>query len=189
MNKVLIFFVALFCSINFVFAQQVDNYRQDTTIVYQREKGFFSDPIRSKWRQEVKKEDDIWVLRLYDKKNVLQELIPFADKNLEERKGAYTLYQNGNVKEEGNYDKGYKVGEWKYYYPNMQLFEKINYAWDKLYGASLSYWDNGQLKASKKYVNGVKNGEWKFFHKDGKLASTEVYNESGKLEVGIPDSL
>ena len=176
MNKVLIFLIAVFCSGNIAFAQQVDNYRQDTTVVYQREKGFFSDPIRSKWRQEVKKEGDTWVLRLYNKKNVLQELIPFADKNLEERKGAYVLYQNGNVKEEGSYDKGYKVGEWKYYYPNRQLSEKINYAWDKLHGANLTYWDNGQLKASKNYMHGVKTGQWKFFDKDGKLASTEVYS-------------
>ena len=172
----MIFLIAVFCGGNIAFAQQVDNYRQDTTIVYQREKGFFSDPIRSKWRQEVKKEGDTWVLRLYDKKNVLQELIPFADKKLEERKGAYMLYQNGNIKEEGNYDKGYKVGEWRYYYPNKQLFEKINYAWDKLHGANLTYWDNGQLKASKNYLKGVKTGEWKFFDRDGKLASTEVYS-------------
>ena len=142
--------------------------------VVESAEGVILKPVESE--PSMVKEGDTWVLRLYDKKNVLQELIPFADKNLEERKGGYMLYQNGNLKAEGNYDKGYKVGEWKYYYPNRQLSEKINYAWDKLHGANLTYWDNGQLKASKNYMHGVKTGQWKFFDKDGKLASTEVYS-------------
>lgn len=160
MNKALIFFIVLFGYENLAFAQQVDNYKQDTTTLYQRAKGFSTDPIRSKWRQEVKKEGDIFVLNLYDKKDVLQERISFADKNLLERKGHYVRYQHANIKEEGNYDKGYKVGEWKRYYPNKQLFETINYVWDKL------------------------NGSRKMFYKDGKLALDEIYSKSGNLETG-----
>lgn len=158
MNKV-IFFLAFFGTGSFAFAQQADNYKQDTTTLYQRAKGFSNDPIRSKWRQEVKKEGDIFVLNLYDKKDVLQEKISFADKNLLERKGAYVRYQNGMIKEEGNYDKGYKVGEWKRYYTNKQLFEVSNYVWDKV------------------------DGSRKLFYKDGKLALDEVYNR-GHLERG-----
>ena len=158
MERLLIFLVVL-CSGNIAFAQQVDNYRQDTTTLYQRAKGFSTDPIRSKWRQEVKKEGDLFVLNLYDKKDVLQERISFADKQLLERKGGYVLFQNGNVKEEGNYDKGYKVGEWKSYYTNKQLLEKKNYAWDKLHGSR------------------------KIFYKDGKLALDENY-ERDKLLTG-----
>jgi antitoxin component YwqK of YwqJK toxin-antitoxin module len=160
MNKALIFFLAFFCTGSLVFAQQADNYKQDTTTLYQRAKGFSNDPIRSKWRQEVKKEGDIFVLNLYDKKDVLQERISFADKNLSERKGPYTRYQNGIIKEEGNYDKGYKNGEWKRYYLNKQLSETINYAWDKV------------------------SGSRKMFYKDGKLALDEVYTKSGSLDTG-----
>lgn len=155
----LFFFLSIFCSGSFAFAQQVDNYRQDTTTLYQRAKGFSTDPIRSKWRQEVKKEGDLFVLNLYNKKDVLQERISFADKHLLERKGAYILLQNGNVKEEGNYDKGYKVGEWKSYYADKQLLEKKNYVWDKLHGSR------------------------KMFYKDGKLALEETY-EHDKLLTG-----
>lgn len=180
-----IFYLLLFsCLAIQSYAQQVDNYRQDTTTVYQRTKGIHSDPIRSKWRQEVKQEGDSWVLSLYNKKNVLQEKISFADKNLEERKGLYRLYQNGNVKEEGKYDKGYKVGVWKYYGFNQQAIEKVTYKWDKLDGPGFSYWDNGQVKASRNYVNGTKTGEWKMFYQDGKVALNEVYDEQGKLTSG-----
>lgn len=159
MNKVLLF-LALFCGGGIAFAQQVDNYRQDTTTLYQRAKGFSNDPMRSKWRQEVKKNGELFVLNLYDKKDVLQETISFADKNLLERKGTYTFYQNGIVKEEGNYDKGYKVGEWKRYYPSKQLLETINYTWDKI------------------------SGQRKIFYKDGKLALDEYYDRNGNLESG-----
>ncbi|RZK43873.1 MAG: hypothetical protein EOO90_01045 [Pedobacter sp.] len=166
-----------------VSAQQVDNYRQDTLTVYRRERGFYSDPIRSKWRQEVKNEGDAWVLRLYNKKKVLQELITFSDKNLEVRKGAYKLFKDGQIQEEGTFDKGYKVGVWDYY-AGKHLSEKVNYAWDKKYGVSISYWDNGEVKTKKNYINDVKTGEWKSFYKDGKLALHEIYDQNGKLEAG-----
>ena len=183
MERLLVFLV-LFFSGSVAFAQQVDNYKQDTTTLYQRAKGFSTDPIRSKWRQEVKKEGGLFILNLYDKKDVLQEKISFIDDHLLERKGVYMLFQNGNLKEEGNYEKGYKMGEWKSYYPNKQLLEKKNYVWDRLYGVSLTYWENGEIKESKNYVNDIKSGEWKLFYKSGKTASIEVYSEKGKLETG-----
>jgi hypothetical protein len=160
MNKGLIFFIAIFCCGSIACAQQVDNYKQDTTTLYQRAKGFINDPIRSKWRQEVKKEGELFVLNLYDKKDVLQERISFFDKDLLERKGPYMLYQNGTLKEEGNYDKGYKNGEWKRYYSNKQLSETLNYTWDKV------------------------SGSRKMFYKDGKLALDEIYTKGGTLESG-----
>ena len=159
MKRIVFFFIGFFYSAASLYAQQVDNYHQDTTTLYQWVKGFSTDPIRSKWRQKLKKEEDLWTLYLFDKKDVLQERIPFADKELLERKGAYRLYQNGQIKEEGAYDKGYKVGEWKYYYPKGQLYQIINYTWDKI-------------------------GSKKLFYKDGKLALDEVYNRSGNLEIG-----
>ena len=160
MNKGLIFFLAIFCCGSIALAQQVDNYKQDTTTLYQRAKGFSNDPMRSKWRQQVKKEGDVFVLYLYDKKDALQERISFADKDLLERKGPYVLYQNGAVKEEGAYDKGYKHGEWKRYYPNKQLSETLNYTWEKT------------------------SGSRKMFYKDGKLALDEMYTKGGTLESG-----
>ncbi|MEJ5993998.1 hypothetical protein WG904_06135 [Pedobacter sp. Du54] len=153
-----LFFLLFGCG-SIAFAQQVDNYRQDTTTLYQRAKGFSNDPVRAKWRQEVRKEGDLFVLNLFDRKDVLQERISFADKNLLERKGPYVLYQNAIIKEEGHYDKGYKVGEWKRYYPSKKLSEIISYTWDKI-------------------------SSRKLFYKDGKLALDEVYSRSGNLESG-----
>ena len=181
-----IFYLLLFSclAMQLSHAQQADNYRQDTTTLYQRTKGFHSDPIRAKWRQELKQEGDRWMLRLYNKKSVLQEEISFADKDLEVRKGLYRLYQNGNIKEEGKYDKGYKVGLWKYYDTNQQTIEKTHYNWDKFHGLSFLYWDNGQVKERRNYVNDLKTGEWHRYYKDGKLASKEQYDDAGNLQKG-----
>lgn len=160
MSKLIFFFLAITCGGSVTYAQQVDNYRQDTTTMYQRAKGFSYDPIRSKWRQEVKKQGELFVLRLFDKKDVLQEVISFADKDLLERKGPYIFYKNSIIKEEGQYDKGYKIGEWKRYHPNKQLSEILNYTWDKI------------------------SGSRKLFYSDGKLALEEVYTRTGALETG-----
>ncbi|MGF1923002.1 MAG: toxin-antitoxin system YwqK family antitoxin [Bacteroidia bacterium] len=160
MKNAILCFLMVFCIKGLAFAQQEDNYRQDTTTLYQRAKGFSFDPIRSKWRQELKKEGELFVLTLYDKKDVIQERISFADKELLERKGSYVRYSDGRVKEEGNYDKGYKVGTWKRYHANKHLSETANYLWDKLAGSR------------------------KMYYNDGKLALDEVYNRNGNLELG-----
>ena len=160
MRRIFMLFIGIIGSVNLASAQQVDNYKQDTITLYQRVKGFSTDPMRSKWRQVLKKEGDLFVLNLYDKKDVLQERISFADKELLERKGAYAFFKKGTISEEGNYEKGYKMGEWKRYYSNKQLSEYLNYTWDRV------------------------TGPRKLFYKDGKLALDEVYNKGGKLETG-----
>lgn len=161
-------FASLFWATSTVFAQQVDNYHQDTTTLYQRAKGFSQDPIRSKWRQEVKLEDSLYVLRLFDKKDVLQELISFVDKELLERKGKYERYKFGKLAEEGNYEKGYKVGEWRRYYSTEAILEKANFTWDKLSGSRKAYYANGKLALDELYAN------------PGVLMEGKYYDESGR---------
>jgi hypothetical protein len=46
--------------------------QQDTTTVYANP-GYNKDPMRSKWIPKVEKQDGLWVLNLYNKKQVLQE--------------------------------------------------------------------------------------------------------------------
>lgn len=154
--------------------------QQDTTVVYSRS-GFEKDPIRSKFKKTITPKDSSWVVTLTNRKGVLQELITFADEKLEVRRGPYALYEDGTLKQEGNYKRGYKVGEWTSYYPNKQVSEKSTFVWGKLHGNSKKYWDNGQLKEDVSYGNGKKIGERKMYYKDGKLALKEFYDANKKI--------
>lgn len=167
----------LVCSLIFscAFAQQ------DTTTVYQSARGYFVDPIRANFTRKVSQNDSLWVVSLYNKKNELQEKISFTDKNLEIRKGPYLLNENGNIKEEGFYNRGYKTGEWRTYYPNKQSKEKANYRWDLLNGQYVSYWPNGQLKKQGEFLAGRKIKDWVMFYENGNPALKESYDQTGKL--------
>lgn len=174
MKKYQLAFLSLFtiCS---AFAQQ------DTTLVFQSPRGYFVDPIRANFKKIVTYKDSLWEVSLYDKKNVLQESINFEDKNLTVRKGPYLLNENGKIKEEGFYNRGYKAGEWISYYPNQQVREKAHYKWDQLDGEFISYWPNGQLKKQGIYLIGRRIKNWTMFYENSQPALKENYDESGKL--------
>lgn len=180
MKRYILFIVSIFIS-SFAFAQPA---RQDTTTVYIN-LGYNKDPMRSKWVSKVEQKGNLWELNLFDKKDVLREKISFEDKRLTVRQGPYAFYENNFVKEEGNYDKGYKHGKWRYYHPNQQLLESVNYAWDKFNGLYQAYWDNGELKKEGAYTRGNKIGNWKMFYKNKRLALNEDYGEVGNLIDGI----
>lgn len=174
--KTIILFYTLLLSSAFTWAQQ------DTTTIFRNPRGYFNDPMRSNWDRKVERNGNEWALSLYDRKKVLQERITFEDAKLEVRKGAYVFYQNQKVKIEGQYDKGYKHGEWKYYDENGQLLEKVNYSWDKIDGLSEMFWNNGQIARTGRYVVGKRSGVWNSYYKDGKLAGKEGYDEGGMLK-------
>jgi hypothetical protein len=174
MKKYQLAFLFLFIACS-VFAQQ------DTTTVFQSPRGYFVDPIRANFKKIVTPKDSLWEVSLYGRKNVLEERINFEDKNLTIRKGAYLLNENGKIKEQGFYNRGYKVGVWVSYYPNGQVKEKANYKWDLLDGEFISYWPNGQLKKQGIYLIGRRIKDWTMFYENSQPALKESYDESGKL--------
>lgn len=161
-----------------VFAQE------DTTTIFSNP-GYNNDPLRSKWERKVEQKDSLWQVSLYDQKNNLREKVSYAGKNLEVRKGPYVFYENGKVREEGSYGRGYRTGKWRYYDDTNKLIEQATYLWDKLNGKYQSFWDNGNIKKEGSYALGVRIGNWKMFYKDKKPALTEEYDEKGKLLNGV----
>ena len=152
---------------------------QDTTLVYATP-AFLKDPMRSKWITKFIKNGKSWELQLFDKKQVLREKITFEDKALEVRKGPYAFYENGFVKEEGDYDKGHKNGLWKKYDDKAKISEKLSYHYGKLTGDYQKFWLNGNLKLTGKYSNDKKLGLWEYYYSDSKLALRENFDEEGK---------
>ncbi|WP_316802587.1 TonB family protein [Pedobacter nototheniae] len=155
--------------------------QQDTTTIYETPKGYLVDPLRSKWIMKKEKQDSLWVVRLSNKKGVLQEKVSFADEALSIRKGPFERYEKGVLLEEGYYEMGYKTGTWSKYYTNKQLKEKVGYKWDKADGPIVTYWDNKQLKTEGEFKLGKKVGHWKIYFRDGKFALSETYNDNGEL--------
>ena len=154
--------------------------QQDTTLVYKR-LGYTRDPLRSNWSHVVERKEAIWVVSLYNRK-ALMEKITYEDQKLEVRKGPYVqYYENGNVASEGNFDKGYPLGEWRFYYANKQLAEKLNYYWGKLNGEFVSFFENGAVKSRGRYVMDKKTGVFRTYHQNGQLLSEEYYDEEGKV--------
>ena len=86
---------------------------QDTTEVY-TSLYMKNDPLRAQWRPVFQQVGAVWQLSFYDKKGIIQETISYADKDLKVRQGLYLRYLQGKLVEKGNYDKGYKHGEWLY---------------------------------------------------------------------------
>lgn len=162
------------------FAQN-NNSQQDTTLIYSSPM-YTKDPVRSKWRPVVKRVGEFYQVTFYDKKDVIQEIISFEDKDLTVRKGPFLMYKNGKESEKGTYDKGHKHGEWLKYDIDGVLAEKQKYNWGKLNGLTVKYWNNQQVQEEGNYEDGRKIGEWRLFYKDAKPAGTETYDEYGKIK-------
>lgn len=68
-------------------------------------------------------------------------------------------YPNGNVKEQGVYKDGEKVGKWTY------------------------YWKNGKKKTEAYYSKGKPNGTWTYFDDKGGILGKGTY-KNGKMWNG-----
>jgi antitoxin component YwqK of YwqJK toxin-antitoxin module/Flp pilus assembly protein TadD len=110
---------------------------------------------------------------------------------------------DGGVILSGEYDKGIRTGEWKYYYSNGTLRQKKNFVKGDVVGTTYSYDKDGELDVISHYKNdslsglyeqyyygkltresyyssNEKNGPEKVFYKDGSLKS-ESYFVAGEL--------
>lgn len=156
--------------------------QQDTTTVYSRP-GYVKDPMRSKWHTKVTSKDGLYLVSFYDEQDALKEQIHFEDKALSIRQGPYAFYTDGTVSAEGQYDKGHKNGEWKYF-EKQKLVLVEHYTYGTLNGKYVSYWFNGKIKKEGNYLNGKKHDQWTMLFPNGQMAAREVYIENGQLSSG-----
>ncbi|MCA9263857.1 MAG: toxin-antitoxin system YwqK family antitoxin [Planctomycetales bacterium] len=94
--------------------------------------------------------------------------------------GQYSeYYEDGKtVREEGQYDRGDRTGEWKRFYENGQLAKRWSYRENKLHGQLLKYTEDGLLNREENYQDGLKHGDWTIYADDGKTPSRKWhYNE------------
>ncbi len=87
------------------------------------------------------------------------------------KKSEVHLYENGDIKQEGAYKKGHRVGIWRAFFKAGKLQSLRNYNEDgKEEGLYQVYKQEGSyyyLFISGFFNNGEKRGTWKFFNRDG----------------------
>lgn len=64
-------------------------------------------------------------------------------------------YENGKIKEKGNYIKGFRNGYYTTYYDNGKLETECDYVRGKRDGRYVEYYANGRIKDETTYIEGV----------------------------------
>ena len=95
------------------------------------------------------------------------------------RSGEWVYYfQNGTIQQRGKYDsKGRPDGKWKWFYENKKLLREESYDNGKEDGWSIEYNDTGKVITKGEYIDGNKEGEW--FYEVGD------HYELGNYEYGL----
>jgi uncharacterized protein len=108
------------------------------------------------------------------------------------------LYDDQQIKLEGNYNNGKKNGVFKFYDRKGKLEKLEQYEDDVLIEGEQSvalpdirqeYYADGQLRASGSYRNGKKHGTFRIYDPRGMERISELYEQDQKMGEGALDSL
>lgn len=92
-------------------------------------------------------------------------------------------HANGQLAAEGLIVNEEKQKDWKYYYQNGQLREKVYYRENRPYGKVQTFYDNGQLKAEEEIDEmGHRIGSRKLYSKEGRVFKTETMEMGSSAE-------
>ncbi|MDC0499181.1 pentapeptide repeat-containing protein, partial [Candidatus Pseudothioglobus singularis] len=90
------------------------------------------------------------------------------------------LYENGQIREEGNYKNGKKDGEWTEWYENGQIWKKLNFKDDKGNGKWTYWYEDGQIRAEGKIKDSKGNGKWTYWYENGQKREEGNYKNGKK---------
>lgn len=110
-----------------------------------------------KYFEEFYKANELKSVQQYVKNNPKPKEISLQKKNIQ------MTNLMGNVIATGDYEKGKKKGEWKYYFSNGVLRTKENYLNDIQQGISYNYKRNGELSFITNYQDDKMNGLYEIY--------------------------
>ncbi len=84
-------------------------------------------------------------------------------------------FENGSLKESGNYNVGKKNGEWVSYNQDGKIASIAFYRNDVKHGTWKICDDKGVVRSIQQYNNGKRTGTWKSFDAKGKLTESVTY--------------
>jgi antitoxin component YwqK of YwqJK toxin-antitoxin module len=97
------------------------------------------------------------------------------------------FYAKGDTNIVETYRMGLFEGPYRMYYENGTLKQKGQYLNNELIGTWRAYHENGQLKEEVQFENNEENGPFVEYHANGKLAAEGSYldgdNEHGELKI------
>lgn len=88
--------------------------------------------------------------------------------NFGNRIGRWRFYhQTGAIEQEGNYNnQGKPEGAWKWYHENGNIFREENYRSGQLDGLFTEYAEDGKVIVQGEYIEGLEEGYWKYEYGD-----------------------
>jgi len=85
-------------------------------------------------------------------------------------------YEDGVLEYSGGYDiYGKRHGDWKYKYPNGNLWSIGTYDHGKKTGPKKVYWPEGQIRYEGSFENDEKSGRWVFYDMEGKVLDERTF--------------
>jgi len=95
----------------------------------------------------------------------------------------YATYSDGSMMSWQEFSAGIGQGKWINYYQNGQIKESGNYNQNKVEGPIEKYYENGVLKASGVYKDWrIMIGVWKYYDNKGALTKEIDYGTKGSIE-------
>jgi len=88
---------------------------------------------------------------------------------------AREYYDNGQLKEEGQYLLGQRHGSFQSYYINGKRKVECTYYRGGLHDEYKEFYISGKKKLEGEYINNVRNGDFKEYHDNGKLKQKRTY--------------
>jgi antitoxin component YwqK of YwqJK toxin-antitoxin module len=118
-----------------------------------------------------------------DSVKFVQELNAHKNKMNPPSNGPFTVYfDNGKLKEKGNYKNGKKNGLWETWFENGEKEDSATYNNDELIGKRLMWFSNGQLQLESYWgKNETRIGIWKSYFKNGKSESVFGFDYNGEF--------
>lgn len=168
--KYYLFTLLILCSTN-VFAQK------DT--LYYKENWHPTNRHHARYYGFRTRQNDKYIAEDYYLNGQLQmtgTLTSLDTPSLQYRDGYFTHYaSNGYVMDEGAYEHGKEIGEWKYYYKKSRslkstlLFQKDSPI------VYITYYDSltQKKKSDGQFLNGNRYGIWKYYDSTGKINETQ----------------
>ena len=90
-------------------------------------------------------------------------------------------YKNGKLRYKGQFEKGYEVGEFTFYFPDGKKKSVMVFSEKGKKAAVRTYYKNGIQQSTGAYYQKKKDGVWKFFDKNKKrVVKQEAYSKGIK---------
>ncbi len=113
------------------------------------------------------------------KQGILEGVTRFYDKDGNVNNSKF--YKNGDLIAEGIYDeRGLQQGPWKEFYPTGEIKAEGLYEMGKKIGGWKYYHQNGNKEQIGKYIKGKPDGIWKWYYESGNILREESF------EKGVP---